>query len=184
MSGLGWQLPRLGATSHVKAVLGYFYSSTTDSSFASGKRTFNYMVEERSRLYPRAAFETVGQDLLALAAAPNRSLTRFEQMLHDDVEAIVFVRIPQIPSSRAFGTFPVASFDEYMARVPKDRKDWKIVPVDPRPFPDQLRDRPAEQPVLSDAAVGTLAVSGLMIVLAAPVALWHRRVKARRAAAR
>ena len=98
-------------------------------------RTFHYMVEERSRLYPRAAFETVGQDLLTLVSAPTRSLTRFEQMLHDDVEAIVFVRIPQIPSSRAFGTYPVASFDEYMARVPKDRKDWKIVPVDARAFP-------------------------------------------------
>jgi hypothetical protein len=100
LSGLGWQLPRPGATSYVKAVLGYFYSAATDSSFASGKRTFNCMVEERSRLYPRAAFESVGQNLLALVAAPNRSLTRFEEMLRDDVEAIVFVSIPQIPSSR------------------------------------------------------------------------------------
>src|SRR5689334_315261 len=115
LSGLGWQLPHLGATSHVKAALGYFYSSATDRSFASGRRTFHYMVEERSRLYPRAAFETVGQDLLTLVSAPDRALTPFEQTLHDDVEAILFVRIPQIPSSRAFGTYPVATFDEYMA---------------------------------------------------------------------
>jgi hypothetical protein len=119
-----------------------------------------------------------------LVGAPNRSLTRFEQMLHDDVEAIVFVRIPQIPSSRAFGTYPVASFDEYMARVPTDRKDWKIVSVDPRPFPDQLRDRPVEQQLFSDSAIGVLAVSALMIVLVAPAALWGRRAKARRAASR
>jgi hypothetical protein len=178
--GLGWQLPKLGPTSHVKAALGYFYSSATDLSFASGKRTFNYMVEERSRLYPRAAFETVGQDLLTLVSAPTRSLTRYEQLLHDDVEAIVFVRIPQIPSSRAFGTYPVASFDEYMARVPKDRKDWKIVPVDARPFPDQLRDRPLDSPLLSDTTIGVLAVGGLAMVLGTPVGLWRRRVKARR----
>ena len=184
LSGLGWQLPKLGATSHVKAALGYFYSSATDLSFASGKRTFNYMVEERSRLYPRAAFETLGQDLLALVVAPKRSLTRYEQLLHDDVEAIVFVRIPQIPSSRAFGTYAVASFDEYMARVPNDRKDWKIVPVDPRPFPDQLRDRPAEQPMLSDTAVGVLAVGGLGLVLVAPIAVWRKRIKTRRRAYR
>ena len=67
--------------------------------------------------------------------------------------------------------------------MPEDRKDWKLVPVDPRPFPDQLRDRPMEHAALSDAAGGTLGMRGLMIVLAAPVALWHRGVKAGRAAA-
>ena len=182
LTALGWQLPVLGPTSTAKAALGYYYSSATDLSFASGTRTFHYMVEERSRLYPRAAFETVGQDLLTLMGAPSRPLTRFEQMLRDDVEAIVFVRIPQIPSSRAFGTYPVASFDEYMARVPKDRKDWKIVPVDPRVFPDQLRDRPAAPSLLSENAVGTLAVGGLAVVVGTPIAVWRRRSKARKVA--
>ncbi len=149
LNGLGWQLPTLGSTSEVKAVLGYFYSSATDMSFSSGKRTFHYMTEERRRLYPRAAFETIGNDLLTLVSAPTRKLSAYEQTLHDDAEAILFVRIPQIPSSRAFGTYPVASFDEYKARVPKDRKDWKIVPVDARPFPDALRDRPVERVDLS-----------------------------------
>jgi len=180
LSGLGWQLPQLGPTSHVKAALGYFYSSATDRSFASGKRTFHYMVEERSRLYPRAAFETLGRDLLTLVSAPERTLTPFEQTLHDDVEAILFVRIPQIPSSRAFGTYPVASFDEYMARVPKDRKDWKIVPVDARVFPDQLRDHPVEHSLLSDTAIGVLAVSGLALLLVTPIVIWRKRRRGRR----
>jgi hypothetical protein len=184
LNGLGWQLPVLGPTSTVKAALGYYYSSATDLSFASGMRTFHYMVEERSRLYPRAAFETVGQDLLMLVGAPTRPLTRYEQMLRDDVEAIVFVRIPQIPSSRAFGTYPVASFDEYMARVPKDRKDWKIVPVDPRVFPDALRDRPVARPLISDNAVGMLAVGGLAMVVGAPFAVWRRRREARKTSAK
>jgi hypothetical protein len=184
LSGLGWRLPTLGATSRVKATLGYFYSSATDLSFASGKRTFHYMTEERSRLYPRAAFETVGQDLLALVSTPTRVLTRYEQMLRDDVEAVVFVRIPQIPSSRAFGTYPVASFDEYMARVPKDRKDWKIIPVDARPFPEPLRDPLVGRPLLSDNAVGALAVGGIAVVLVAPLAIWRKRAKTRKAASR
>jgi len=180
LSGLGWQLPQLGPTSHVKAAFGYFYSSATDRSFARGKRTFHYMVEERSRLYPRAAFETLGRDLLTLVSAPERTLTPFEQTLHDDVEAILFVRIPQIPSSRAFGTYPVASFDEYMARVPKDRKDWKIVPVDARVFPNQLRDHPVEQSLLSDTAIGVLAVSGLALLLVTPIVIWRKRRRGRR----
>ena len=49
-----------------------------------------------------------------------------------DVEAIVLVRIPQIPSSRVMGSNPIFSFDEFMARTPPDQKDWKIVPVGPR----------------------------------------------------
>ena len=124
--------------------------------------------------------ETLGHDLLTLVSAPARTLTPYEQMLHDDVEAIVFVRIPQIPSSRAMGTFPVASFDEYMARAPKDRKDWKIVPVDARPFPDELRDRPIARPMLSDNVVGVLAVVALLSPFAAAVVWYRRRRKARR----
>jgi len=96
------------------------------------------------------------------------------------VEAILFVRIPQIPSSRAFGTYPVASFDEYMARVPKDRKDWKIVPVDARVFPDQLRDHPVEHSLLSDTAIGVLAVSGLALLLVTPIVIWRKRRRGRR----
>jgi hypothetical protein len=180
LRGLGWQIPALGATSYTQAGMGYFYSSARDLSFSSGKRTFDYLRTERTRLYPRAAFEAAGQDLLSLVASPPRSLTRYEQILHDDVEAIVFVRIPQIPSSRAFGTYPVASFDEHMARVPKDGKQWKRVAVKPRAFPAELRDHPAQRPLLSDTGLGVLSVSALLIAICTPVALWYRGSRANR----
>lgn len=176
LEGLGWQVPRLGSTSRVKAIAGYYYSSLTDWSLASGRRSYRYLSEERARLYPRVAFETLSADLLTLVgSSPARTLTPYEQMLRDQVEAIVFVRIPQIPSSRAFGTFPVASFDEYMARVPKNKADWKIIPVDARPFPSELRDREPLAPLLSDSVVGVLAFGGLLLALAIPFAFWHRR---------
>lgn len=180
LAGLGWHLPKRGPTSYAKAVLGYYYSSLTDWSFASGTKTFNYLTEERTRLYPRVAFEALGNDLLKLVATPGRTLTPYEQLLRDQVEAIVFVRIPQIPSSRAFGTYPVASFDEYMARVPADRKDWKIVAVDARPFPDELRDREPDDPPLSDNALGALATGSLIFCVVAPLAWWRARRRKRK----
>ena len=180
LSGLGWNYPRLGPTSTPKAIAGYFYSSATDLDFASGKKTFHYLTEERVRLYPRAAFETLGDDLLAMASSSSRATSDYEKLIAAHVQAIVFVRIPQIPSSRAMGTFPVDSFDAYRARVPADRQDWKIVPVDSRRFPDELRDRPQVQPALSDAAIGMLALSALGLAAAAPVALGRRVLKSRR----
>jgi hypothetical protein len=35
---------------------------------------------------------------------------------------------------------PVYSFDQYMKQAPEDRSKWKIVPTEPRPFPEKLRD--------------------------------------------
>ena len=178
LAGLGWQVPTLGPTSRMQAVLGYYYSAFTDWSFASGRRSYRYLAEERTRLYPRVAFETLGADLLTLVTSPRRALTPYEHLLRDEVEAIVFVRIPQIPSSRAFGSFPVASYDEYMARVPKNRADWKIIPVDARPFPDELRDREPSAPLLSDILVGALAFGGAFLCLAAPC-VWRLRRRKR-----
>lgn len=177
--GLGWQVPRLGPTSRARAALGYYYSAITDWSFASGRRAYRYLTEERSRLYPRAAFETLGTDLLSLVSSPNRPLTAYEQLLHDQVEAIVFVRIPQIPSSRAFGNYPVASYDENMARVPKDRKDWKIIPVDPKPFPTQLLDRVPVRPAWSDTKVGLVAIGVPLLCAVVPISWWWMRRRRR-----
>lgn len=173
--GLGWKVPELGPTSGTKAYAGYFYSSATDLSFTSGRKTYEYLLAERSRLYPRAAFETAGDHLLHLVTRSVGADTPFERTLAEGVVAIVFVRIPQLPSSRAFGTYPVGSFDDYMARVPKDRAQWKIVPVDARPFPEELRDRPAQRPLLSDTVVGVLAWAGAGSVVVIPVAWWWRR---------
>lgn len=144
LRAIGWQVPHKGATSYLKAAAAFVYLSVTDRSLASGKKMFDYLSEEQTRLFPRTAFEVASEDLLAIsngrAARSDNRLTDYERALRDDVVAVLFIRIPQIPSSRAFGTYPVASFDEYRSRAPADRSKWKIVPVDPRPFPEELRE--------------------------------------------
>jgi hypothetical protein len=89
--------------------------------------------------------------------------TDYERALRADADAVVFVHIPQIPSSRAMGTFPVGSFAEYQKRVPADTAKWKIVPVDPRPFPNALRGG-APLPRHRSQATPVLAVTGLTLI--------------------
>jgi hypothetical protein len=114
-----------------------------------------------------------------------RALSPYEQQLRNDIEAVFLVRIPQVPSSRAMGSAPVFSFDEFRARVPEDQKDWKIVPVEPRPFPDTLRDpasvieqEPFPVPLpIAGIGVGTCGLLGALLV-------WRRKKKLKAAARR
>jgi hypothetical protein len=170
---LGWNIPAQGPTGVVKAIAAYPYKSITDRSFASGKQAYDYLIEEQSRLYPAAAYDAAGRDLLRIAgvahsAGGSAAAGKLENLLREDIEAIVFVRLPQIPSSRAFGSFPVASIDEYMKRVPQDKSQWKIVPVDPRPFPpdliepDTLQDTP--MPPWAPALGGFALIAGLLSI--------------------
>jgi hypothetical protein len=144
LRAIGWRVPNKGATSYLKAAAAFVYLSVTEQSFASGKKMFDYLSEEQTRLFPRAAFEMAAEDLLAILDGPGgrskNGLTEYERALRDDAVAVLFIRIPQIPSSRAFGTYPIVSFDEYRNRVPADRSKWKIVPVEARPFPEHLKE--------------------------------------------
>ncbi len=137
---LGWEIPQSGPTSYLKAIAAYPYMAVKDRSLQSGKDAFDYLTEERSRLFPEIAFEAMGNDLMRLAGVKplQRKATHFEETLSDDIEALIFVRIPQIPSSRAMGTYPISSIDEYQKRVPEDKSQWKIIPVEPRPFPQEF----------------------------------------------
>lgn len=47
------------------------------------------------------------------------------------------------PAPARPGTYPVASLDDYEARVPADRSQWKTVDVPPRPFPAEWRPVPS-----------------------------------------
>ncbi|MFP5391919.1 MAG: hypothetical protein ACLGI6_10310 [Gammaproteobacteria bacterium] len=174
---LGWNVPLRGPTSRVKALGGYALFAAKDLSLHSGRKTYDYLTEEQVRLYPAVAFDALGNDLLALASGkPQRTLTEFERQLAGDVEALVLVNIPQVPSSRAMGSAPVYSIDEFMARTPPDRADWKIVPTAPRPFPAELAEatsRPDETPFPVPLPVGGIAVAGL----AGAGAFWRRRRK-------
>ena len=114
--------------SQLKATGAYFYVSATDQSLSNGRAAYDYLNTETTRLFPAVTFDAIGQNLLFGAQQWNRKLytdhnpvTPFMQQIGDDIEAIYFVRIPQIPSSRAFGQAPVYGFDEYMAQAPADR---------------------------------------------------------------
>lgn len=173
-NSLGWSIPRRGPTGRMKAVGAYAYVSATDRSIAGGRKIYDYLTEEQTRLYPAVAFEAAALDLLQLVGAlprDPRTLSEYEKQLKNDVEAIVLVRIPQIPSSRAMGSSPVFSFDEYRSRVPEDRAKWKVVPVGARPFPPALRDgaalaaqEPSDVP-LPVAGIGACGVLGALAFL-------------------
>ena len=62
ISCVGWQILRKGATSYLKATAAFTYLSVTDRSLASGKKMFDYLTEEQTRLFPRAAFEAASED--------------------------------------------------------------------------------------------------------------------------
>jgi len=140
LRSLGWQIPEQGPTDRVKAAMALPYTAIREMSLESGRQDYDYLVTERTELFPFAAFDAAGRDLLQRIAGAGLLTTRYEKLLRDDIEAVIFFRMPQFPSSRAFGQAPVLSIDEYTGRVPKDKSQWKIVPVAPRPFPAQLRD--------------------------------------------
>jgi hypothetical protein len=102
-----------------------------------------------------------------------------EREMAQQLEAIWFVRIPQIPSSRAYGQAPVYSFAQYLQQAPADRSQWQIVPVEPRPFPQALRDGLALQsertPVVPLPLLAILALLALLPWLAIRAIRWKRR---------
>lgn len=181
-ASLGWQIPQRGPTHSLMALAGYPYKAITKLSLKEGRKAYDYLNEEQTRLYPAVAFDAAGQDLLQLVSGkPGRALTPFEQQLHSDVEALILVRIPQFPSSRAFGSAPVFSYDEFMARAPADPADWKIIPVEPRPFPAALRDGLASAPPARSVMPWPVALAGVTVLAAlCGTALLARRLLRRR----
>lgn len=165
LRSLGWSIPKQGVESYIKGIGAIPYVSLTDS-FLSAKKGANYMMSEKTNLYPFVAFDAISQDLLDRIAKGKNLDSPFEKELAENLEAIIYVKIPQFPSSRSFGSAPIYSFDEYMKRVPENKKDWKIVPVEPNPFPENLKDSKVEgftmQPYVYAIIVNVLLV--LLIV--------------------
>ena len=165
---LGWQVPERGAESWLKAIPALPLVTLRERSLGKGKATFDYLTEDRTRLCPAAAFEEIAADLLRLASGQGgRELSNFERLLADDVQEIMLIRVPQFPSSRAWGDWPVETSVEYSARVPKDPAAQQIIPVPPRPFPPELRDpqAPGEPPLRSDYAVAAWSLALLLAFL-------------------
>jgi hypothetical protein len=170
LRALDWQVPVRGAEGWLKALASLPVTSISSGSLKKGKAVFDYLTEDQTRLYPAAAFEEIGVDLLNLAqgSAP-RTLSEFEKMLAEDIEALLLVHIPQLPSGRVWGTYPIVNSREYGARVPKKPEDRQIVPVGPRPFPKDFIDpqAPHEPPLRSDYAVAGVALLLALLVLLA-----------------
>lgn len=169
---LGWQIPRLGGEAPLKAAMALPYMALKDVSLASGQSAYDYLKTERTELLPFVAFNTIGDDLLRRVTS-GAARSGLEAQLADDLEALLFVRLPQYPSSRAFGSDPVLSLREYQQRAPANRADWKIVPVAPRAFRATFRDpaaprerRPASAKatwVWGGVAVTALAAGGWIV---------------------
>jgi len=176
LRALGWPVPARGPTSRWLAWLGFPLMIAKERSLARAKVAFDYLWTDQTRLFPAAAFEDAYSSVRALVSGAPCNGT-LGCMLAEDVDAIAFVRIPQFPSSRAFGHAPVTTLREYRARLPDDRSQMQVVPVPARPFPETLRDddlvRPRPRP--SDVAAvtwGAIAIAGL-------AALAHRMLRKR-----
>jgi hypothetical protein len=173
LRAIGWRIPVLGATSWTAAWLGFPYFLLRNRSLARAAQSFEYLTEDRARLIPAIAFEEIGADLMRLAmGAVPREATQLEASLAQALEAIHFLRLPQLPSSRRWGDSPVASVWEYAARLPPDPRKLEVVPVPARPFPERLRDSDLLPPLRprSDYAIAVWAV---LSVVGIPWLLWR-----------
>jgi hypothetical protein len=167
LRALGWRVPALGATSWLAASLGLPYFLLRERSLAHAALRFDYLTEDRTRLLPACAFEEIGADVLRMASRElPRTPSPFEAQVAEDLEAVFFLRVPQLPSSRAWGDYPVATPWEYSARVPSDPAKRQIIPVPARPFPERLRDPDLLRPPRprSEFAIAAWVALGLAVV--------------------
>ena len=169
LRALGWPILRRGPTWRWLGWLAFPLMIARERSLARAKVAFDYLCTDQTRLMPAAAMEDAYASVMALVQG-ERCEGRLGRMLAEDVEAIAFLRIPQFPSSRAFGDAPVVSLGEYQARLPADRSQMQVVPVPSRPFPETLRDddllKPRPHPSDFAARVwGAIAVAGVATAL-------------------
>jgi hypothetical protein len=168
LRALGWQVPVRSPSHCALAWLSIPATIFRVGTISAARTTYEYLTEDVTRLMPAAALEEAAVDLLRLAQVGARASDgTLAKWLGADVVALVGMRVPQLPSSRRLGTWPVASSREYLAAMPDDPADAEIVPVPPRPFPDELRDadllppapRRSTLPLLAWTATGILPVA-------------------------
>ena len=179
LCALGWEIPRRGPTSRLSAALGFPWLLLKERSAAKAMRGVDYLWTEQTRMLPAPAFEQIGASLVALVAQPPSADTpsgTLAKMLASDLDALIYLQFPQLPSSRAWGDAPVATLREYRQRLPRDPAKVKTVPVPPRPFPSSLRDHDLLPPP-TPASETIAAIWACLSVVGIPWAvrrLWRR----------
>jgi len=172
LRALGLEVPARGPTVGAVAPLLLPFLAWRERSLREARVAYDYLVAERTRLLPAVAFEAVADALwrLVQGGAARGALGR---EIARDAVALVAIRVPQFPSSRAWGDAPVVSLDHYRRRLPADRAQRKIVPVPARSFPDELRDDDLLPPLPhpSDRAVRLWRVGPLALAAAGLIAL-------------
>lgn len=140
LRGIGWRVPKVGGTSGWKGLVAAAGTLVVTFRPKLARQAWSFFTEERTDLFPRVAFETAAADLLAwVEGTAPRAPTPFEARLADDTEAVLFLRFPQIPSSRPFGTYPAGSVRGYRARVGLAEIQGEPEPEEERPLPEHLR---------------------------------------------
>jgi len=173
LRALGWNVAARGPTSHALAALSVPYFALRERSADKAVQIYDYFAEDRTRLFPAAAFEEIGADLLRFAkGAAGRALTPFEALVAEDLDALVFLRIPQLPSSRAWGDYPVVTTWEYHQRLPSDPAQQQVVPVPPRPLPERLRDPDLTPPPRARGEVA-IRLWALLTIVGIPWLIWR-----------
>ncbi|CAG0959842.1 hypothetical protein BURK1_00656 [Burkholderiales bacterium] len=180
LRAMGWNVPAndAGAAEVLLAWLAVPWTLARTRSVEATRTAYEYLTQDRTRLFPAVAFETLGADLLRLATGgASGDASEVERLLARDLEALVWVRVPQFPSSRAFGSWPIASPAEYERVVPKDPEARVVVPVPPRAFPPELRDPdllPVPRPPsdLPLAVWGVVATATLVALVAWAMRTW------------
>lgn len=183
LCALGFDVPRRGPTSRVFAAVRFPWLLLKERSVAKAMLGVDYVWMEQTRMLPAAAFEEIGARLLALVSSPSTrdaASGMLAKMLASDVDALIYLQIPQLPSSRAWGDAPAATLREYEQRLPREPAEVKTVPVPPRPFPQSLRDPDLLRPPLH-ASDAIAAFWGCLSVIGIPWVVRHfwRRWRAR-----
>jgi len=175
LRALGFPLPARAATPRPLAALALPWLVLRERSLPKAMLACDYSVADPVRLLPAAALEEITARLLGLAGGASAQ-GMLAEMFAADLEALVYLQIPQLPSSRAAGEAPVVSLREYRLRLPRDPRDYKIVPVPPRPFPASLRDPDLLPPPVPPSEV-FLTFWLVLSVVGIPwaVARWWRR---------
>ena len=171
---MGWPVPSRTNAWRSLAWLALPAKLAQTGRLDAARDAFEYLAEDPVRLFPAAAFEECAADLLRLATKGVRSGDGpLADRLAKDMLALVALRVPQIPSSRAFGSFPVASPREYLDAWPPDPADAQLVPLPPRAFPPESagaappvpKRRPSDLAVALGTLTGVLPLAWLLGVL-------------------